>query len=265
MSSPQIGITVAITGNVLISLALNLQKLAHKRVEAEKVERRQSTPASTNGTPQNAISEAEEYSEPENGNEPLENVPLAPAAVLRVVNYGSTGGPGSSTNVSEHEMSVPPKKTLLANLFRSKRRREANGIASERTSLIPVDVITAGQVNGLQRPKRKPEDEPEGPDDWNESDYLKSKLWYVASVHPCTFLYTRKYRWLGFALMNLGECGNFISYAWAPASVVAPLGTVSPFLANANQSDSSSLRSWRTASSPRSCSGSGFESATFWA
>ncbi|KAJ7368123.1 DUF803-domain-containing protein [Mycena albidolilacea] len=203
-----IGITVAITGNVLISLALNLQKLAHKRVEAEKVERRQSTPASTNGTPQNAISEAEEYSEPENGSEPLENVPLAPAAVLRVVNYGSTSGPSSGTNLSEHEMSVPPKKTLLANLFRSKRRREANGIASERTSLIPVDVITAEQVNGLQQPKRKPEDEPEGSDDWNESDYLKSKLW-----------------WLGFALMNLGECGNFISYAWAPASVVAPLGT----------------------------------------
>lgn len=27
--------------------------------------------------------------------------------------------------------------------------------------------------------------------------------------------------------MNVGETGNFISYAFAPASVVAPLGTVS--------------------------------------
>ncbi len=26
--------------------------------------------------------------------------------------------------------------------------------------------------------------------------------------------------------MNIGESGNFISYAFAPASVVAPLGTV---------------------------------------
>ncbi|EEB98847.1 hypothetical protein MPER_01579, partial [Moniliophthora perniciosa FA553] len=42
----------------------------------------------------------------------------------------------------------------------------------------------------------------------NESDYLKSKLW-----------------WSGFLLMNVGEMGNFISYAWAPASIVAPLGT----------------------------------------
>jgi len=42
----------------------------------------------------------------------------------------------------------------------------------------------------------------------NEADYLKSKLWRF-----------------GFLLMNIGEIGNFISYAWAPASVVAPLGT----------------------------------------
>lgn len=34
-------------------------------------------------------------------------------------------------------------------------------------------------------------------------------------------------RWTGFLLMNVGELGNFISYAFAPASVVAPLGTVS--------------------------------------
>lgn len=27
--------------------------------------------------------------------------------------------------------------------------------------------------------------------------------------------------------MNVGEFGNFLSYAYAPASVVAPLGTVS--------------------------------------
>lgn len=33
-------------------------------------------------------------------------------------------------------------------------------------------------------------------------------------------------RWSGFLLMNIGECGNFISYAFAPASIVAPLGTV---------------------------------------
>jgi len=41
-----------------------------------------------------------------------------------------------------------------------------------------------------------------------EQSYLSSKLW-----------------WVGFLLMNVGEVGNFISYGFAPASVVAPLGT----------------------------------------
>ncbi|KAF8211306.1 magnesium transporter NIPA-domain-containing protein [Mycena galopus ATCC 62051] len=201
-----IGITVAISGNVLISLALNLQKLAHKRVEAKKLARRELAAATPSDTPHtDGISEADEdaYSE-----SPAEDVPLAPAFQLRV-DYGSTSSTDTVNGTDAHKMSgVSPKKTLLANLFRSKRQRTANGISSERTSLIPVDVLTEEEANGPQRPKRKPEDEPAEFDDWNESDYLKTKLW-----------------WFGFALMNVGEIGNFISYAWAPASVVAPLGT----------------------------------------
>lgn len=42
-----------------------------------------------------------------------------------------------------------------------------------------------------------------------EGMYLKSKLW-----------------WLGMVLIAIGEGGNFLSYGFAPASVVAPLGTV---------------------------------------
>ncbi|SNX83538.1 uncharacterized protein MEPE_02245 [Melanopsichium pennsylvanicum] len=39
--------------------------------------------------------------------------------------------------------------------------------------------------------------------------FLQSKLW-----------------WLGLSLMTVGEAGNFISYGFAPASLVAPLGAV---------------------------------------
>ncbi|KAF7355162.1 DUF803 domain membrane protein [Mycena sanguinolenta] len=171
----------------------------------EELEQREAA-ATNGGLHSNRISESEEYSEGENRSS--EDVPLAPPIVLRI-DYGSTSRPDSSTSLDEHhEMNVSPKKTLFSNLFRSKRRRAPSGIASERTSLIPVDVITEEEVNGSQRSRRKPEDEPSQLDDWNESDYLKTKLW-----------------WFGFALMNVGEMGNFISYAWAPASVVAPLGT----------------------------------------
>ncbi|KAJ7179277.1 DUF803-domain-containing protein [Mycena filopes] len=199
-----IGISVAIGGNVLISLALNLQKLAHKRMEAEKQDRRQATPPLNNGT-----SHSEEIPEPGEYAQPSAAPPLQAAVLLsQRVDYGSTSGPDSSTN--GHEMSVSPKKkTLLSTLFRSKRDRAANGNASERTTLLPVDVVTEEQAMAGRRPhKRKPENEPPEFEDGNESDYLKSKLW-----------------WLGFTLMNVGELGNFISYAWAPASVVAPLGT----------------------------------------
>lgn len=42
-----------------------------------------------------------------------------------------------------------------------------------------------------------------------EKSYLQSPWW-----------------WLGITLMVLGECGNFLAYGFAPASVVSPLGVV---------------------------------------
>lgn len=43
----------------------------------------------------------------------------------------------------------------------------------------------------------------------NEGSYLRSKTW-----------------WVGIVLMVIGECGNFVAYGFAPASVVAPLGSI---------------------------------------
>ncbi|RGB27308.1 magnesium transporter NIPA-domain-containing protein [Rhizophagus diaphanus] len=47
------------------------------------------------------------------------------------------------------------------------------------------------------------------PEQYSETNYLRSKAW-----------------WAGIFLMIIGELGNFMAYAFAPASVVAPLGTV---------------------------------------
>ncbi len=41
-----------------------------------------------------------------------------------------------------------------------------------------------------------------------EFSYLKNRLW-----------------WLGVLIMTVGEAGNFVAYAFASASVIAPLGT----------------------------------------
>ncbi|PWZ01560.1 DUF803-domain-containing protein [Testicularia cyperi] len=66
----------------------------------------------------------------------------------------------------------------------------------------------ASSSNASDSTSRKP-----SPRDSNSNGmdtmFLRSKLW-----------------WLGIALMTLGEGGNFLSYGFAPASLVAPLGAV---------------------------------------
>ncbi|KAK0498492.1 DUF803-domain-containing protein [Armillaria luteobubalina] len=172
-----IGILVAIAGNVLISLALNVQKLAHKRLDAEKlIDDGHSSGPSLNETDEDQETEvANIFRYPE-------TVPLMPPNGW--TNYGSSPSPRKPHTQSFAEFLTP--KVPIAT--------------------IPVDVVVeesaSPQQNKFNENGRAEELEQ------NEGDYLKSKLW-----------------WSGFLLMNVGEIGNFISYAWAPASVVAPLGT----------------------------------------
>lgn len=51
--------------------------------------------------------------------------------------------------------------------------------------------------------------ETDGEDENYNAHYLQSPWW-----------------WLGITLMTVGECGNFLAYGFAPASVVSPLGVV---------------------------------------
>ncbi|TGZ85613.1 DUF803-domain-containing protein, partial [Ascodesmis nigricans] len=65
-----------------------------------------------------------------------------------------------------------------------------------------------GNGNGAGKRNTAEEDDDEGktkPD----TSYIHSPLW-----------------WLGLILMFFGECGNFLAYGFAPASIVSPLGVV---------------------------------------
>ncbi|KDQ21054.1 hypothetical protein BOTBODRAFT_183714 [Botryobasidium botryosum FD-172 SS1] len=164
-----IGIGMAIGGNVVISLALNFQKLAHKRLQSE-----------SHVALQDVESRPHDVSRPSTP----ERSPLRP--VLAV----TPRRPGVYFPQNES-----PSRTTRSRLVTS--------------IVIPEDV----EVTEV-RERSPPNDDPSDSDDSekppnNDTDYLKSKLW-----------------WLGFLLLNVGELGNFISYAFAPASVVAPLGTV---------------------------------------
>ncbi|KAI9447785.1 DUF803-domain-containing protein [Lactarius indigo] len=204
-----IGISVAVAGNVLISLALNLQKLAHARLEKARAER-------------------------DHGLEDIEEEDSADA-----------GGP---LGVSTHDLDPPSEVEREARIWHGNPESRPQGPSIETDPLIPfprtanAELLhispTYGALNGTDDAylrgsplqwKRKTTKGPvagdaakytnrqsprESKSEGQESEYLRSKLW-----------------WLGFLLMNVGETGNFISYAFAPASVVAPLGT-SALIAN---------------------------------
>lgn len=222
-----VGILIAITGNVLISLALNLQKLAHKRVEVEVVARRRDS----KNRKRNDVLDGRQHRRSEGPSldendedrmhsstrsstyapeaEPLIPFPDAPSPAA---DYG-TISPNFSTENLENlhpQTGSPRSRTFVARMvpgwFRRKKTAPSSTLSPRS---IPVDVISEEtalrQRNETQRKVSQKQDLLE---DGNETQYLQSKLW-----------------WSGFLLMNIGEMGNFISYAWAPASVVAPLGT----------------------------------------
>jgi hypothetical protein len=225
-----IGISVAIAGNVLISLALNLQKLAHARLEKARVER----------------------------NSGLEDIEEEDSA-----------GEGGALGVNiQHDLDPPSEVEMEARMWNGSPESRPQGPSIETDPLIPFPRSTNaellhisptygalhsaddGHLRGtggspLQWKRKTTKrsvvgdaakyDNRESPrgskSEGQESEYLRSKLWYVL----LSFSQLRGFeaqafpRWLGFLLMNVGETGNFISYAFAPASVVAPLGTVLAF------------------------------------
>ncbi|KAF5388086.1 hypothetical protein D9615_000244 [Tricholomella constricta] len=225
-----IGIMIAITGNVLISLALNLQKLAHKRVEAQIRGRR---PGGENGKRNGSARHLDGPSLDENDEDRM-HTPTPPSSTLQGAGQSETERPipfphspspttdygtispsiGDRTLEESHlQPGTPSKPTFITRLtppwFHRKQRGSSTRNSSLQAAFISVDIMSEETALRQQPMAQKTTSQNQGLlEDGNETEYLKSKLW-----------------WLGFLLMNIGEMGNFISYAWAPASVVAPLGT----------------------------------------
>ncbi|KAG0147437.1 hypothetical protein CROQUDRAFT_656182 [Cronartium quercuum f. sp. fusiforme G11] len=128
-STSLVGIVIAVCGNICISIALNLQKLAHQKIE-------------TNHSP-----------------------------------LPSPTKPSSEIN---------PQSNII----------------NERTNLLSND------HHQPQSPKFISEEEI-NTTTITKLSYLRSPIW-----------------WIGIILMSCGEFCNFLAYGFAPASVVAPLGTV---------------------------------------
>ncbi|KAI5849286.1 magnesium transporter NIPA-domain-containing protein [Morchella snyderi] len=140
-----IGIVIAICGNILISLALNIQKYAHIRLEREADRRR--------------------HRRRHNRQQHSPDCTDADSSSYSSESSSSSSVPGT-----------PPDEATGLLLLQNQREKKKK-------------VVVA----------------PPPPDHL----YLSSPYW-----------------WVGFVLMTVGECGNFLAYGFAPASIVSPLGVV---------------------------------------
>lgn len=249
-----IGITVAIAGNILVSLALNLQKLAHLRLDHGRqnnladVERESRPPQRDTSTRAIHPDTAARFGALQH-NHQYETQPLIPhrsssqppPTTYGLAQYDALTGDDARSRRSSNALRPRRRqhhKRSFASRFlpvRSMLEDDPFGLSNHRvddSSAMPVgDVFPQRNTQSNHRGKGKGNSHSTiGDGDEKETDYLHSKIWFVThGSRLCDP--TRPHRWSGFVLMNIGETGNFISYAFAPASLVAPLGTVRCLLA----------------------------------
>ncbi|THH20132.1 hypothetical protein EW146_g1140 [Bondarzewia mesenterica] len=233
-STSAVGISVAIAGNVLISLALNLQKLAHRRLEKERAGKVGVDYDEDDGEGSDGAGEGD--GESVDGSTEMDDVRM------RVESMSGDGdgeetdllipiaAPSTSPLSTGNTTPVTPRTygTIIEDMplevdtrkgrAKAKRRKAIGAMLRWETGVLGTG--TRNNLDGQNGKKSSRGDDSDGikgnahdrnvsgNEEVHETDYLKSKLW-----------------WFGFLLMNVGELGNFISYAFAPASVVAPLGT----------------------------------------
>jgi hypothetical protein len=231
-NSSWIGVAIACGGNVLISLGLwvlhglpytarepsvtywccvrfsinsNSQKLAHQRLESQ-VQSIRNAPLEAikvNSSDQldSATSSIRRRTSRQHSNpaSPLWSPNgLAPLPVIRSLD-AEHGDQIIGTTSTQQDARHGRHEATLAEEF-EEQSGGWNVHAENGLSVSPIQEVTE-EEEADQGEMGNGEGEREG--------YLKSPLW-----------------WGGLALCAVGEAGNFLSYGFAPASVVAPLGTV---------------------------------------
>ncbi|KAG0303447.1 hypothetical protein BGZ98_006661, partial [Dissophora globulifera] len=187
-----IGVIIAIVGNILISVALNVQKYAHNQLlPGAKTEAK-------------VISSNSTYFR--------ENDTLNPHYDARQFHH-SRPNPVYEDS-SEDEDYYMDDREVRVNIQSSQNSRGSSTHSNQSVHTVlghhTNHSDTSVQSDTIEGQVRAEVDEfyiahPSVSD----TEYLRSKAW-----------------WLGMTLMILGECGNFLAYGYAQASIVAPLGTV---------------------------------------
>jgi magnesium transporter len=173
------GISVAIAGNVLISLALNCQKLAHRRLERERELQQTHTNGERSGRRSNGTKRNEQDDILELTEEGEENEPTLPGISLRQAPQSSEQGLATENQPllpRTHSDGTTTRKTPFSRrMFPWSKQKSTS---SPLHSLVPVDIVIIEPSGAAgRRSSRKKEDKEVN--NGHESDYLKSKLWYT--------------------------------------------------------------------------------------
>ncbi|KAJ6264010.1 hypothetical protein Dda_0149 [Drechslerella dactyloides] len=194
-----IGIIIAIIGNIVISFALNVQKYAHIRLSREKSlqlqERKQSKRRRRRRKKLLAAGKGGTPPPPANGtrNGRATTVDGRPVGFLHPPE--SNGSPNGTHNGDDEDL---------------------------ESSWISTDAYDSPEPGGDEERGRGFLDDDE--EYLLESpDRSLSKNGKTTAAPP--YLRSRWW-WAGIILMTIGECGNFLAYGFAPASIVSPLGVV---------------------------------------
>lgn len=191
-----IGITVAIAGNVLISLALNLQKLAHIRLEKARKHARLERELHVSGDALRSRSSHDQRpsGDPAACSYESETQPLIQGSSTGRSRacYGNSTSPGTRRDDSRSRKSTssargrrpgqPSRKPSFVSRYIPFHLGGVNENVShtQETLEVPVDVIPAERIVAANSNGRRAPPSPElWEEEGTESDYLRSKIWSV--------------------------------------------------------------------------------------
>jgi magnesium transporter len=182
-TSNVVGIAVAISGNVLISLALNLQKLAHKRLKAESQGIVDDRPSGNAHRGDELESLPEHARESDSSESQITVVPLETDRLLSPspsIDYSRPRRHG----LRAERRSEPPRPSLFSKLGLGWRKSETPA------AVLPVDIVTSNNERRYRatRGSATPKKGAMTMDTGKESNYLKSKLWCVACPYERSYL-----------------------------------------------------------------------------
>ncbi|KAL1899492.1 hypothetical protein Sste5346_002891 [Sporothrix stenoceras] len=191
--SSLIGIVTAIVGNVLIALALNVQRYAHIRLHKEQQRNRERA--------RQALREAAKNNASSSKNKRQGSRSSGSSRSGNGNGNGNGGGYGA----------VESSGSGIENRYDGNDGHEADdeGDAdNDGRHAHESDPLTADYRRDDSEGRKSPSSDSD-PDSSKSTSYLQSPYW-----------------WLGQVLITIGEMGNFLAYGFAPASIVSPLGVV---------------------------------------